>query len=103
MPNGIETNSQTLKDEVMKISVITTVAALIFGIANSAQAIEPYTTAYGGWGTTSSYYVPSTSVYTTTPVYSGSSYYSSYPGYVNYPQYTTTQYSQYTLPQYSNS
>jgi hypothetical protein len=72
----------------MKLSIFTAIAALLFGIAGSAQAVEPFATAYGAWGTTSSYYVPTSSVYGVTPSYNSYGY-STYPGYATYPSYST--------------
>jgi hypothetical protein len=93
--------SPTLKDEIMKLSIITSVAALVFGLAGSAQAVQPFVTAYGGWGASSSVYVPSTSAYGVSPSYNSYGYstypsYSTYPGYATYPSYSP-------YPQYSST
>ena len=90
----------------MKLSIITSVAALVFGIAGSAQAVQPFTTAYGGWGASSNIYVPSTSVYVS-PSYNSYGYstypgYSTFPGYATYPGYATAP-SYSTYPQYGST
>jgi hypothetical protein len=90
----------------MKLSTITSVAALVFGVAGSAQAVQPFATAYGGWGATSTY-VPSTSAYGVSPSYNSYGYstypsYSMYPGYATYPGYVTAP-SYSTYPQYGST